>query len=173
MNKIVNQDNTIDNILSYIVNHNTKQHWPTFHLLVWRLRAGTRVRLKLLLLVDKIEWFMILIFVKMLLVTNLQKWNHFFLPCDKPDLCNNCILKDTEYIDCFCITFLCHYVFNQGDSDTDLVDNVILMKNILQPTEKPKSVGPNKSKLEKTTSKKKSPLRKEMHECEHTITWIT
>ena len=83
-----------------------------------------------------------------------------FLPYDEPDLCNNYILKDPEYIGRICINFPCHCVLDQVDSDTDLLDNALLMKDVLRPTEKPRSVGPHKSKLEKTISKKKPRLRK-------------
>ena len=77
-----------------------------------------------------------------------------FLPFNEPNMCNDYILRDPEYIDRFCINFPCHCVLNQVDSDTDLLDNVLLTKDVLQPTEKPRSVGPHKSKLEKTISKK-------------------
>ena len=81
------------------------------------------------------------------------------LPSDEPDLCNDCILKDPEYIDCFCINFPFYCVLNQVDLNTNLLDNVLLTKNVLQPTEKSRSVGPHKLKLEKTTSKQKSCLK--------------
>ena len=51
-----------------------------------------------------------------------------FLPLHEPNLCNNYILRDSEYIDCFCIKFPCHCVLNQVDSDTNLLDNMILTK---------------------------------------------
>ena len=82
-----------------------------------------------------------------------------FLPFDEQDLCNDYILKDPEYIDRFCINFLCHFVLNQVNSNTNLLDNVVLTKDVLQPTEKPRSVGPHKSKLKKITSKQKSRLK--------------
>ena len=41
-----------------------------------------------------------------------------FLPFDKPNLCNDQILIDTEYIDHF-------YFLNQVDSNTDLLDDVL------------------------------------------------
>ena len=82
-----------------------------------------------------------------------------FLPYVKPDLCNNYILKDPVYIDRFRINFPCHCVLDQVDLDTDLLDNMLFRKDILRPTKKPKSVGPHKSKPEKTTSKKKPHLK--------------
>ena len=75
-----------------------------------------------------------------------KKMKSPFLPFDEPDLCNSYILKDPEYIDCFCINFLGHCVLNQVDLDTDLPDNVLLTKDVLGTTEKPRSEGPNKLK---------------------------
>ena len=82
-----------------------------------------------------------------------------FLPFNETNLCNDYILRNSEYIDRFCIDFPCHCVFNQVYLDTNLLDNVILTKVLLQPTEKPRSVGSHNSKSKKTTSKKKSPLK--------------
>ena len=88
-----------------------------------------------------------------------------FLPFDKPNLCNDYILRDSEYIDRSCINFTCHCVLNQVNSDTDLLNNVILTKVALRPTKKTRSVGPHKSKSKKTTSKKKPRLKnQEIHE---------
>ena len=81
------------------------------------------------------------------------------LPYGEPDLYSNYILKNPDFIDHFCINFPCHCVLNQVDSDTNLLDNMLLAKNILQPTKRPRSVGPHKSKSEKTTSKKESHLQ--------------
>ena len=112
---IVNQENTSNNTFSGIVNCNTKQHQLTFQILVWRLREETRV----------IKWFVILVFVKMLPFMNLQKIKPPFLTFDKPNLCNDYILKDPEYIDRFSINFPCHYIFNQNDSNANLLDNML------------------------------------------------
>ena len=49
--------------------------------------------------------------------------------------------------------------FNQVDLNTDLLDNALLKKVVVQPTENPRSVGPHKSKSEKTTNKKKLNLK--------------
>ena len=76
-----------------------------------------------------------------------------FLSYGEPDLCNNYILKDPVYIDYFLINFPYHCVLNQVDSDKYMLDNVVLRKDVLQPTKKPRSVGPHKSKPEKTTRK--------------------
>ena len=82
-----------------------------------------------------------------------------FLPYDEPVLYNNYILKDPDYIDRFCIDFLCHCILNQVDLETNLVDNMLLTKDALRPTKNPRSIGPHKSKLKKTRSKMKSHLK--------------
>ena len=78
-----------------------------------------------------------------------------FLPFNEPNMCNDCIVKVPECIDYFCIHFPCHCVLNQVDSDTNLLDNVLSTKDALRPTKNPRSVGLHRSKLEKTTGKKK------------------
>jgi len=75
-----------------------------------------------------------------------------FLPFDEPNLCNDYISMDPEYS--YQSVFL-----NQTDSNIDLLDNVLLTKVVLRPTEKPRSVGPHESKSEKTRNKKKSRLK--------------
>ena len=54
-----------------------------------------------------------------------------FLPFDEPNLCNDYILRDSEHIDHFCINFPCHCVLNQVNLNTDLLDNVLLKKDVL------------------------------------------
>ena len=74
-------------------------------------------------------------------------------PFDEPDLCNNFIWKNPEYIDYFCINFTCHCVLNQVDLDTDLLDNVLLTKDILQPT-KNKECRPTHIKIKENNKQK-------------------
>jgi len=94
-----------------------------------------------------------------------------FLPYDEPDLCNDYILKIQTTLIVFPINFRFHCVLKKVPSDTNLFDNVVLWKEVVQPTKKPRNVGPHKSKLEKTTSKKKKTLKKqERQECEYTDT---
>ena len=81
-----------------------------------------------------------------------------FWPYGEPDLCNNYILKDPDCFDCFCINFPCHCVLNQVDLDTDLLDNVLLTKDVLRPTKKPRSVGPHKLISKKNGNNRKSCL---------------
>ena len=79
-----------------------------------------------------------------------------FLPYDEPDLCNDYILKDLDYTDRFCINFICCCVLGQIPLGIDLLDNVVLWKEVVRRTKKSRSVGPHKLKPEKTTSKKKT-----------------
>ena len=74
-----------------------------------------------------------------------------FPPFDEPNLCNDYIFIDSEY-NAWCF-------LNQVDSNTDMLDNVILQQVVMQPTKKPRSVGPQKSKSKTTTYKKKSYIK--------------
>ena len=93
-----------------------------------------------------------------------------FLPYGGPDLCNDYILKEPKYIDRFCINFPFYCALEQISSDTNLLDNLVLWKEVLRPTKKLRSVGPHKSKPEKTTSKKETRQKKKSKECEYTDT---
>ena len=53
-----------------------------------------------------------------------------FLSYDDPDLCNDYILKDWNYIDCFCINFLCHCVLGKVPLGTNLLDNVFFGRKL-------------------------------------------
>ena len=66
----------------------------------------------------------------------------------------NYITKEPDYKDRFYINFPRHCVL--GHSDSDPFDNLGPWKEVVQPTKKLRSVGPHKSKLKKTTSKKKT-----------------
>ena len=74
---IINQDNTIDDTLSGIVNCNTKQHWPTFHILVWRLREINRVNINFIFS-NRIKLIVLLTFVKTLHFVGIQNWKCLF-----------------------------------------------------------------------------------------------
>ena len=54
-----------------------------------------------------------------------------FLYYGEPDLWNGSIFKDLDYIGCFFINFPCHCVLNRVDLDTNLLDNVLLTKDVL------------------------------------------
>ena len=77
---------------------------------------------------------------------------------DKLDIDNNHLLIDSEHNDHSVPNFPLQFAPNQVDSTTDLLDNVVLTKVVIRPTEKPRSVGPHKSKLKKNDNKRKSHL---------------
>ena len=63
---------------------------------------------------------------------NTSLWNSTrilppFLLFDEPNLCNDYIFMNPEYNDRLCS-------LNQVDSNTDLLDNVILQQVVIQPT---------------------------------------
>ena len=78
---------------------------------------------------------------------------------NKLDIDNNHLSTNSEYDGHSGINFPLRIALNQVDSTTDLLDNVILTKVVLQPTEKPRSVGPHRLISKKTRSKKKSLLK--------------
>ena len=74
-----------------------------------------------------------------------------YLPSDELNLCNDYIFIDSKYNDqCF---------FNQVDSNTNLLDNVILRQVVMQPTKKPRSVGSHKLKSKTTMYRKETYLK--------------
>ena len=75
---------------------------------------------------------------------------------DEPDLCNDYISKDLDYVDRFNLNFPRHCVLGHVHSDSDPLDDLGSWKEVVRPTKKPRSVGPHKSKPKKTTSKKKT-----------------
>ena len=63
-----------------------------------------------------------------------------------------------KYDNCSNINFQLPHALNKIDLNTDLLDKVILTEVVLQPTKKPRSVGPHKSILKKNGNKRKSRL---------------
>ena len=61
------------------------------------------------------------------------------LPYDEPDLYNGYITKESDYMDCFCINFPRHCVLRHVLSDSDPLDDLGPWKEVVQPTNKPKS----------------------------------
>ena len=78
------------------------------------------------------------------------------LPPEETNLCDDFIFKEPGYFDLFQINFSRHCVFGNVLSDSNPLDNVVLWREVVQPTRKPRSIGPHKSKPTKTTSKKKT-----------------
>ena len=75
---------------------------------------------------------------------------------DETDLYNDYITKEPDYMDRFSINFPRHCVLGLVLSDYNPLNNFGPWKEVVQPTKKPRSVGPHKSKPKKTTSKKKT-----------------
>ena len=75
-----------------------------------------------------------------------------FLLYNERDLCNDYISKGIGNNDRFCINFPCHCVLGHVLLDTDPIDDVGSWKEVVQPTKKPRSAGPHKSKLKKITT---------------------
>ena len=83
-----------------------------------------------------------------------NKINQSILSYDEPDLCNDYISKEPGSNNRFCINFPLNCVLAHVLLNTNPLDNVDLWKEVIQPTRKPKSIGPHKSKPIKTTKKK-------------------
>ena len=80
------------------------------------------------------------------------------LPFKELDIGNGDLSTNSKYDNCSNINFPHHHAFNQVDLNTNLLDKAILTKVVLQPTKKPRSVGPHKSILKKNCNKRKSRL---------------
>ena len=68
---------------------------------------------------------------------------------------NNHLSTNSTYNDHSVLNFPLQFTPNQVDSTTNLLDEVVLTEVILQPTEKPRSVGPHKLILKKNGNKRK------------------
>ena len=88
-------------------------------------------------------------------------------PPEVPDLCNNFISKESDYIDRFCINFPRHCAFGHVFLDYNPLNDVDSWKEVVWPTKKPRSVGPHKLEPKKTTSKKDKPEEQEIQECDN------
>ena len=86
---------------------------------------------------------------------DLSNLKQHILPYDEPDLYNGFISNEADYKDRFYINFLRHCVLGHVLSDSDPHDDLGPWHEVVRPTKKPRSVGPHKSKLKKTTCMKK------------------
>ena len=77
-------------------------------------------------------------------------------PYDEPDLYNNYLFKEPDYMDRFCINYPRHCVLEHVLTDSDPLNDLGSWKEVVQPTKKPRSVGPHKLKPKKTISTKKT-----------------
>ena len=80
------------------------------------------------------------------------------LHSNKFDMNYNHLSVDSTHTDHSILNFPPQFTSNQVDSTTNLFDKVVLTEVVLQPTEKPRSVGPHKSISKKNGNKKKSRL---------------
>ena len=78
---------------------------------------------------------------------------------NKLDIDNIHLSTKSEHNDHSGINFPLQAALDQVDSTTDLLDDVVLTEVVLQPTKKPRSVGPHRSISKKTRSKKKALLK--------------
>ena len=88
-------------------------------------------------------------------LTSIQV-NQHILPYNEPDICNDYISRDPDYIGHFSINFPCHCVLKHVLSDSDPLDDLGSWTEFLQQTKKPRSVDPHKSEPNITKSKKKT-----------------
>ena len=79
------------------------------------------------------------------------------LPFEELNMVNN-LSMNSEYDSCSNINFPLYHALNQVDLNTDLLDEVILTEVVLQPTKKPRSVGPHKLISKKKDNQRKSRL---------------
>ena len=82
--------------------------------------------------------------------------SQYILLYDEPDLYIDYISKELDYMDCFRINLPCHCVLGHVLLDSNPLRDLGPWKEVVQPTKKPRSVGPHKSILKKSTSKKKT-----------------
>ena len=66
------------------------------------------------------------------------------LPFDELNMSNGDLSTNLIYDNRYNINFPLHPALNQVDLNTDLLNEVILIEVVMQPTEKPRSVGPHK-----------------------------
>ena len=89
----------------------------------------------------------------MLFVDLHTRFKLYLLHFNELDINKNHLLTDSEYNDHSVLNFSLQFTPNQVDSTSNLLDDVVLTEVVLQPTKKPKSVGPNKSILKKNTAR--------------------
>ena len=80
------------------------------------------------------------------------------LPFEELNMGNGDLSTNLEYDNRSNINFPLHHALNQDDSNTNLLDGVILTKIVLQQTRKPRSVDLHKSISKKNGNQRKSRL---------------
>ena len=80
------------------------------------------------------------------------------VPFEKLIMDNGDLSTKSEYDNCSNINFQLYHALNQVDLNTNLLDEVILTKLVLQRNKKPRSVGPQKLISKKNGNTRKSRL---------------
>ena len=91
-------------------------------------------------------------------VRGYTKLKSSLLPFEELNMGNDNLSMNSNFGDRSNINFPIHYALNQVDSNTNMLDKVILTELVLQPAQKPRSDGPHKSILKKNGNKRKSNL---------------
>ena len=92
-------------------------------------------------------------------IRKYTKLKSYFLPLEGLNMGNDDLSTNSKYDDCSNINFLLHHALNQVDSNTNILDKVIVTEVVLRQTKNSRSVGPHKSKSKKNGNKKKSCLK--------------
>ena len=91
-------------------------------------------------------------------VRKSTKLKSSLLPFEELNMGNNHLSSNVEYDNRFSINFPLQHTLTKIDLNTNPLDKVILTEVVLQPTKKPRSVGPHKSISKKNGNKEKSCL---------------
>ena len=87
-------------------------------------------------------------------VCGYTKLKLFLLHFEELNIGNDDLSTNSEYDNHSTFNFPFHHALNQVDSNTDLVDKVILTEVVLRPTKKPRSVGQHKSISKKMATRR-------------------
>ena len=93
------------------------------------------------------------------IICRSKRFKSSLLHFNQLDIDNNHLLTNSEYDDHSGINFPLHFAPNQVDSNTNLLDDVVLNEVVLRQTEKLRSVAQHRSISKKTRGKKKSLLK--------------
>ena len=89
-------------------------------------------------------------------VCEITKLKSAPLPLDKLNMCNSDLSTNSTYYNRSNTNFPLHNALKKVDSNTNLLDKVILTEVVLRTTKKPRIVGPHKLISKKNDNKRKS-----------------
>ena len=141
---IVNLEDKTDVILSGVIIHDTNPFQSTFHynnLMVKERKSGNT---KTPSLPRRNRMLRALNLRQDVVLLGSTKLEPSLLPLDELIMGKDHLSTDSGYDNHSCINFPFHRALNQVDSNTDLLDEVILIEVVLRPTRKPRNVGPHK-----------------------------